>query len=206
MAYQSATPSDAGDALVARASTEYRVKRLIIVVMLVGMGGWFAYDGFINWPRENAEIEQLKKDIEVNRADELKRAQLEAELNKKSPHTPLSIQLQKVLAFALPPIGLVVLVWSLYRSRGAYRLNGNLLHVPGHPPFPLDAVRSIDKTDWDRKGIAYINYQLPNGAKGAACLDDFIYERKPTDDIFKRIEDFTGTGDAPPQGQEAAQA
>jgi hypothetical protein len=184
--------------IVARASTEYRVKRYVIVLMLVGMGAWFGYDGFINWPRENARIEQLKKDIEVARKanEETKVSSLNAELGTLKHHTDLDIFWQKALLFGLPPVGLLVLVWALYNSRGSYRLQNNILNVPGHAPIALDAIRSIDKTDWDRKGIAHIHYELPNGTKGAARLDDFVYERKPTDDIFKHIEDYTGTGES----------
>jgi hypothetical protein len=185
--------------LVARPSTEYRIKRYIIVLMLVAMGAWFGYDGFVNWPRENARIDQLKKEIEAARKanDEKKTSALDSELGNLAHHSDLSLQLQKVLCFALPPVGLLVLVWALYNSRGSYRLNNDILNVPGHPPIALDAIRSIDKTDWDRKGIAYIHYELPNGTKGAARLDDFVYERKATDDIFKHIEDYTGTASEP---------
>src|SRR4051812_35339422 len=152
--------------LVAKASREYRIKRLIIVLMLIGMGLWFGYDGFINWPRENARIDQIKtKDLEAARKanDEAKVHQLEAELITLKLHSGTDLSWQKWLAIILPPIGLIVLAWSLYNSRGAYRLADNILNIPGHPPIPLDAIRSIDKTDWNRKGIAYINYQLVNG-------------------------------------------
>lgn len=193
--------------IVARPSLEYRLKRYLIVVMLVGMGAWFGYDGFVNWPRENARIDQLKKDIEAARKanNESKVSALDAELGNLKHHSDLDIFWQRALLFSLPPAGLLVLVWALYNSRGKYRLNDEILTVPGHPPVPLDTIRSIDKTDWDRKGIAYIHYELPNGAKGAARLDDFVYERTPTDDIFKRIEEYTGTGDSP-AGQPAAEA
>jgi hypothetical protein len=191
--------ADPAGPLVARASTEYRLKRLAIVVMLVGMGAWFAYDGWYNWPRENQRIAQLKSDIEAARKanDEPLHRKLTVEVNSLTAHTDLSLNLQKVLAVSLPPLGLFVLGWALYYSRGAYRLQDNQLSVPGHPPIPLDAIRSIDRTDWDRKGIAWINYELPNGITRSACLDDFIYQRKPTDDIFKQIETYTGTGETP---------
>ncbi len=185
--------------LVARASTEYRVKRLIIVIMLVGMGGYFALDGWIRWPRENQRIAELTKEKEValKASDESKVHQLDAEISNMKQHSDTDLLMQKVLAIALPPVGLFVLGWALYYSRGAYRLHDHILTVPGHPPIPLDAIRSIDRTDWDRKGIAWINYELGNHTTGSACLDDFIYQRKPTDDIFKQIENYTGTGEAP---------
>ncbi|HEY7119833.1 MAG TPA: hypothetical protein VH475_24800 [Tepidisphaeraceae bacterium] len=186
-------------AIVARPSNEYRLKRYVIVAMLIGMGAWFAWDGFVAWPRENAKIEQLRKDGDAARKanDEEKVRRIDAEIGTLKLHTQMDLNMQKVLAFLLPPLGLVVLAWSLRNSRGVYRLNDNILNVPGHPPVPLDAIRSIDKTDWDRKGIAYVNYELINGAKGSLRLDDFIYQRTPTDEIFKYIEAYTGTGDAP---------
>jgi hypothetical protein len=184
--------------VVAKASTEYRVKRFIIVAMLVGLGGWFAYDGLVRWPAENERIEQLKKDAEVARKNnkDAEVGKLTAEVAKLQHHTDSDLRLQKILGGVLPPLGILVLVWSLYHSRGAYRLRDNILTVPGHPPIALDSIRSIDKTDWDRKGIAHIEYELPNGSRGSATLDDFIYQRPPTDEIFKKIEEFTGTGEA----------
>jgi hypothetical protein len=192
-------PAGRDEPVVARASTEYRVKRLIIVAMLVGMGGWFGYDGLVKWPAENQKIEQTRKDIEAARKanDEPKVRSMEADLGKLQLHTETDLRWQRVLAMILPPAGFFVLGWSLYYSRGSYRLRDNILGVPGHPPIPLDAVRAIDKTLWDRKGIVYIDYELANGKAGNACLDDFIYERKATDEIFKRIEVYTGTGETP---------
>jgi hypothetical protein len=186
--------------IIARASNEYRVKRLIIVGMLIIMGAWFAYDGLVNWPRENQRIEQLRKDVETARkaGKESEVHKLDAELLTLKHHSDTDLLMQKVLGFSLPPLGLFVLIWSLYHSRGQYRLQENLLNVPGHPPIPLDAIRSIDRTDWDRKGIAFLNYELRSGKKGSARLDDFIYQRKPTDDIFNSIEDFTGTAEPTP--------
>lgn len=194
--------------IVARASNEYRLKRLVIVIMLIGSGLWFAYDGYIGWPRENQRIIDLKKEQEAARKanDDAKVIHLSTEIknvNSGNPHSDTDLTWQKRLAFSLPPLGLFVFVWALYHSRGQYRLQDNLLTVPGHPLIPLDAIRSIDRTDWDRKGIAWINYELPNGVSRSACLDDFIYQRKPTDDIFKQIELYTGTGEAP-QSETAA--
>ena len=91
----------------------------------------------------------------------------------------------------------MILAFALYNSRGQYRLRDEILNVPGHPPVPLDAITSIDKTYWDRKGIVFINYELPNGKAGKVRLDDFIYQRPPTDEIYKRIEAYTGTAEMP---------
>src|SRR5437660_427563 len=73
----------------------------------------------------------------------------------------LDIKLNKCLGILLPPLSIALLAWWLYGSRGQYRFDGTTLQVPGHPPVPLNALRKIDRSRWDRKGIAYIDYQLP---------------------------------------------
>ena len=113
-----------------------------------------------------------------------------------TPHTDTDIRLQKVLACALPPLALALLSWTFYRSRGAYRLSGAVLSVPGHPDVPLDAIRAIDKSKWDRKGIAYVDYDVAQ-EPGQLVLDDFIYDRPPTDRIVERIEAHLSRVDAP---------
>lgn len=175
--------SKASPEIVATASTEYRVKRYIMVLVLVGFGGWSLYDGYKRYPGENEQAQRENPRIE------------------KLPHTETDILLNRAIGWSLPPLSLALLVWAFYNSRGRYRLHDNILEVPGHPPLPLNVIESIDKTDWERKGIAYLNYALPNGMVGQARLDDFIYQREPTDEIFKKIEEYTGTAEPESRGQ-----
>jgi hypothetical protein len=204
---QTQPPADTASAptIVARPSyywRDYRPKRVALSLMLVVFGVLFAYDGFVGWPRQNERIAQLGRDIEnarrENREEDVRKA--DAERSKIKLHSGMDILMQKVLAFALIPGGLALLVWSLYQSRGQYRLAENVLHVPGHPPVPLDAITTIDKTQWKRKGIAYLDYQLPGGEKGRVTLDDIVYQQYPTDDIFAHIERYTGTADESTDG------
>ena len=100
---------------------------------------------------------------------------------RSRPHSESDILLQKRLAIGLPIVAIGFLIWALYNSRGAYRLVGNTLRVPGHPPLQLAEIEEIDRHKWDRKGIAYLKYATASGRKGRLRLDDFIYEREPTD-------------------------
>ncbi|MDB5300773.1 MAG: hypothetical protein JWO87_2436 [Phycisphaerales bacterium] len=161
--------------IVARAGRYYRNARYLLVTMMVGAGLWFAYDGWIGWPRERAHFYSLPAD--------------QQRLLHK-PHEDLDIALQKKLAFSLVPIGALLLGWFLYRSRGEYRLADGVLSVPGHPKVPLTSVRSIDKAKWERKGIARIEYDDPAGTGQTKWLvmDDFIYERGATDRIVEIID------------------
>lgn len=168
-----ADPYEGQAVIVARAGGYYRKARYVMALICLGMGGWFAYDGWVAWPGENAAA--------VQRGEE------------KMPRSDLEIRLQRRLAVGLPALGAGVVAWMLYRSRGQYRLDGDTLHAPGHPPVPLAAVREIDKTLWDRKGIARIEYDDPaGGAPRRLTLDDFVYDQKPTDAILARVEKALG--------------
>ena len=182
-----ASAAPAGE-IVARAGQYYRNTRYIMCAILVGAGLWFAYDGWVGWPKHNRKVAEVKRRIdEADRAgDTPGAAAARAELGKMSKEKSSSdILLQKILGVSLPPLGIGLLAWALYASRGAYRLTGRTLHVPGHPPVTFDQITRIDKRLWDRKGIAYLDYE---GSSNRIKLDDFVYDRKPTDQIFERIE------------------
>jgi hypothetical protein len=189
-----ATAAAAGDEpVVARGATYYRVTRYLFCLVLLGMGGWFAYDGFVKYPRHN-ELHLLHVRDPVKYPQDY------------PTHKETSIRLQKQLAVALPAAALAMLAWTLYNSRGAYRLAGDTLSVPGHGDVPLTSITQIDKSLWDRKGIAYIDYVLPAGKKGRLKLDDFVYDRPPTDRILETVEAKLGVAEgAAPEGSESSE-
>ena len=118
--------------------------------------------------------------------DQSLKSALEAEGITKR-YDDLALNLQKLLAFSLPVAAVGLLVWMLYNSRGEYRFDGKTLSIPGHPPIDVESISAVDRKLWDRKGIAFIEYAGPDGSVGRARLDDFIYERGPTDAIYKQI-------------------
>jgi hypothetical protein len=174
-----------GGEIVARPSTNYRVRWAVVGLGMLAYGWWSLYDGFVNWERENRQA--------------VERALAEGKPPpEKLPHNDLGILLNRLIGIALQPLGLFVLTWAFYSSRGRYRLSGSTLEAPGHGPVPLENIREIDKSKWARKGIAYIKYQAPGSSAGALRrlkLDDYIYDRGPTDEILARIEAAV----APPQ-------
>ncbi|HEX4054841.1 MAG TPA: hypothetical protein VHX86_11300 [Tepidisphaeraceae bacterium] len=163
--------------VVAKPGRYYRVARYLMTLLLMTYGAWSIYDGFVSWPHW-ADTHPAEK-----------------------PKTATDIMLNKVLGVILPPGGLFILIWALYSSRGQYRLENGILHVPGSPPVPLEKIHSVNREAWDRKGIAYVEYDLSDppqrgsygqstkAARGSFKIDDFVYEREPTDQIFKAIED-----------------
>jgi hypothetical protein len=163
--------SNLTDPIIAPPAPTYRIKFIIIFILCVGMGAWFGYDGFVNWPAQNDAAAHHEG---YQQGDPL-------------PHSQMDMGFQKVLMVLVPIIGIGVLAWCLSRSRGEYRLEGTTLHVPGHPPVELQNITTINKKNWDRKGLAYLTYEQ-GSEKGTIRIDDFAYQRGPTDEIFERIQ------------------
>lgn len=189
---QTDSPTAASGAIVARAGSYYRRARYIMAALLIAGGLWFGYDGFYGWPEENRRHLEIKEQLDAATVagDEEQAARFASELKEFSFHTEWDLMLQKILFIILPIAGIGVLIWTRYNSRGEYRLENDVLHVPGHPPVPLDQITRIDKQLWDRKGIAFIEYATPTGS-GRIRLDDFVYDAHPTRDIFKAAEERT---------------
>src|SRR5438874_352158 len=127
-------PPYTGGVITASAAKDYRLKRYLLVAILLGYGLLSIKDGFYRYTRKNAEAEAKCHDT-------------------NPPHPGFDVQLNQGLGILLPPLSIAFLIWCLYSSRGHYRFDGQTLNVPGHPPVPLNAVRKIDRTKWDRKGI-----------------------------------------------------
>jgi hypothetical protein len=170
--------------IVAGPGQYYRNTRYIMSALTIVMGFWFGYDGFVRWPAEHQKIVELTAQVNAQPDN----ADLRTELKGHTDHSPTDIMLQRVLAFSLPPLGICLLLWALYNSRGQYRLADETVFIPGHPPVPLPAIRQLDESTWDRKGIARFSYELSDAGAGTAKLDDFVYDRAPTDLIFGRIK------------------
>ena len=185
--------------IVARAATYYRMTRYTMFVLLLAAATWFAYDGWKGWPAENAHHDRNAKALEEARkaGDEKRMDELNKDpITNSKPHSDSDIRLQKQLAIGLPIAAIAFLIWALYNSRGAYRLAGTTLSIPGHPPVQLSEIEEIHREKWDRKGIAYLKYATASGKRGRLRIDDFIYDREPTDKIFERVEKFVGGGAA----------
>ena len=148
--------------IVARAGSYYRKARFALFALFLAFGAYCCYDGFYRYPRLNAEA--IKS-------------------GQNPPHGPpnatLDVPFNVALGCVLPIGAVVLLIWTLHNSRGEFRLEGKTLHVPGHPPIPLDSIRKIDKRLWEKKGIAIIEYERPTAAElGRFKLDDFVYQRR----------------------------
>jgi hypothetical protein len=161
-------------------------------LLLIVMGLWFALDGFVRWPAEQERFE---------------RATLAEQARMTKPHNDASILIQRALALSLTPLGLILLAWFFYQTRGECRLSGETLYLPGHPPIPLQNISELDKAKWDRKGIAYISYTIGDSTIArSAKLDDFAYEQAPIKEIVNRIESHLQSAAEPGEASDSLPA
>jgi len=185
MSESSSAPADTP--LVARADFQYRWRVYAIFIVMFGYGVLSIRDGFYKWPAENAlNHEMIARHEKPSEAD----------------HNDAAILINKVLGVLLPAISLPLFIWLMYRSRGAYRLEKDTLSLPGLAPIPLDKIQALDKSRWEKKGIAVVEYHDGAGSTQTATLRDMVYERRTTDQIVDRIEKSLGGSPAPaPQSE-----
>lgn len=175
--------------LVARADFQYRWRVYVFFLVVVGYGLWSLRDGFFKWPQDNQRWHEMEA---------------HGHLPPEPYHNDAGILINRLLGIILPGVGIPVFIWLMYRSHGAYCLIDGTLHVPGHEPVPLSRIESLDKSRWDRKGLAVVAYHAADGKHHTATLRDMVYERRTTDQIVERIEKSLQTpqpSSAPPDGK-----
>src|SRR5947207_2943025 len=79
-----AAAADPADEIVAGPEVGYRWKHLIMAILMIAGGLWFAYDGWINWPHMNEMAVKVEKELEKaqHAGDEKKKEDLSIELRK----------------------------------------------------------------------------------------------------------------------------
>ena len=172
--------------LVARADFQYRWRIYLFFILVFGYGLLSIRDGFFRWPEQNAAWDAMRA---------------QGKMPPQVNHNEAGILINQVLGVVFPAVSLPLFLWLMYRSRGEYRLAGDTLSVPGHPPTQLDKIVALDKSRWDRKGVAVVEYQAPDGKLNHIALRDMVYHRTTTDQIVERIESYlreseTGTSES----------
>jgi hypothetical protein len=124
---------------------------LIYIVVCLVLGLWFGYDGYLN------------KTFIAKYTDEQGKADSTLLFNRYSP--PVFLGLAGVLAA------------YFYAIRGRKVVaEDNELVIAGRQRIPYDAIESIDKTHFEKKGFFTITYKSGNGAQVRRKLGDRSYD------------------------------
>ena len=185
-------------AIKAKISVGWKVRLGGMAVLFLGYAGWFLMDGFVGYPRQH-EIHKEFLAFEKDHAglDEAKLSEkwdTDVADKKGYPHykeakkEPGSILTQKIIGFSLIPVGLFG-AWSFMAAlkRWVAAEDDGIRDSDGQFA-PWASITKLDKKLWPKKGIAWVLYD-ESGITKRILLDDFKFDRTPTEQIVRAVEE-----------------
>lgn len=173
--------------------SSYRVKLLIIAMIMLLFGAYFAYDGWIGYDKKNeprlaydalvqAETPNIREVWEVM-ADE----NGWSKSAPKAPYKPADMMTQKIIFVILSLIGSYFL-FGWFRSGGRFtESTPNGVTDQSGKLAKWDAISEVDLRRWDAKGIAIVHFEQA-GKKSRIVLDDWKMETQPTRLVVAEIK------------------
>lgn len=171
----------------------YRNRLLLITVGALLYAGWAYYDATIKYP-DQIKAWTTYRDLQTNKKDTFREewpAVAEEngwDINPPSERDKSDIATQWVQFAIVFPIGSYCLISLLLWSRRYVGCDSEKLYAHGGTEVPFGQITKIDATRWDTKGIALVHYDIGQGEK-TLKLDDWKYERAPSDEVFERLVD-----------------
>jgi|GEM_PF-1910887 len=183
----------------------YRVRLLVIGLIMLVFGGYFAYDGWIGYPEKNKQYEAysaLQEDTTVADPQEAYRAIADENgWPTKTPEkgkSPTDIMTQKIIFVILSIVG----AWFLFgwiTAGGRYTFM-NEEGVGDHKGkfAKWDDIKDLDLRRWDAKGIALVSY-----SGGRIVLDDWKMATDETRAMIDTLREKLGMEPEKPAVEEA---
>jgi hypothetical protein len=173
-------------------SSGYRWRLAIVALVCLLFAGWSAYDGLVKYPRINREAaafaeyqEEHPENWQSTWPDHAKANNLPEQ--PEQPKSDFSIIAQFVQVAITLPIGLIF-GYGYVSSAGRWlESDESGLTTSGGEKIPYEAISQLNKDRWKAKGIAVASYNAGEGEK-RLVIDDWKFERDPTDEILKSIE------------------
>lgn len=201
----------------ATVSSDYRWRRLAgLMVLCLGMGGWFSYDGFVLYPHQRHIAQEFRRFEQEGRKDQWtdyahERGWPDGREGPPIDRSELDIRFQQIMGVALAPVGLVLAYMFLMSFRRSIASDESGLVTDAGRQVPYEAITALNKRLWSRKGVAYVHYKH-GGAAGLITLDDWKYDRQAIHQILRdvearvRPEQIEGGPPLPPAGHPAQAA
>jgi hypothetical protein len=199
-------------ALVARASTTVRNKNLLIILMCAVFFAWFAYDGYVGYPRRNDRIvERMKgwldegkidpefdKDIRgwqgwSNETPEARERMDKVVASSKNRvkveewKAVLDISVQRWIVLGLAGATAGSIWWFFHCQRRRAIGEETTVSPAEGVVVPWDKITRVDNTRWKSTGIVEITFPGPDGKPQKAKFDDYELEREPLLEILDQL-------------------
>jgi len=172
--------------VVAKISSEWRRRMLILFLMFFGMGCWFLADGYLVWPKEAeryAVFAEIRDElIAEDKADDGESPEVLLAWNRyaeemgypKDPpkeRTDGDIMEQRVIGWVLTGGATLFGIWIVWNHRLSIRAEGEMITGASGQKVPFDSIIATDRKKWKKKGIAYAIYE-EDGKQKRLTLDD----------------------------------
>ena len=173
---------------------------LFVGFMIVGVAGWFVYDGAITWPAEAERYAEYKVmadamiasgEVKNEEAPEITLAWKDIAKEKGYPQkvpkerTDEDISGQFKWATGVGICGFAFLGWVFWNQTLKIRSDDEFVYSARGKKVPWSAFTEVDRKKWEKKGIAVAHYSY-DGKDGSMVLDD--YKFAPAEDIIIEIE------------------
>lgn len=162
----------------------------MVAVLVLGMSGWFLFDGVYTYPFENVRWTEFQKYGEKRHAEWLALAQSRG-WSATPPHefhSPDKVREQFVFAGIMALAGTAVLAYWMRERGKVVKTDAEAVYAPSGKRIPFTALVSVDKKKWDTKGLATVYYRL-DGRSGKFLLDDYKYNAKALQRVMAEIEE-----------------
>jgi hypothetical protein len=183
----------------------YSRKFLIMGLVAIGFAIWSLRDGLVAYPAQREQgfadfkTEDTKYFSDADRkalslgefeatADEQQRTKWSRYVVARDIPAEANIITQFVMAAIAAPVGLWLISMPL-RARGRWIEIGDAgVTSSWGQNFRFDQVELVNKRKWRNKGIAKVTYRDDNNRKRVFVVDDYKFERYPTDAILYELE------------------
>jgi hypothetical protein len=185
--------------VTATISREWKQRMLIICAVLVGLGGWFLFDGLVAYPQNNQKAvvyfeirERLGKDTPETKAawDEVRAAKGWSEAAPKKIYSQGDLTTQVVLGLLALGGAAAAGLHFLRSLSTTTRMNNGLITLPDGLEIPISKVRAVSRKRWENKGIADLAWEPEPGRMERFLLDDYKYVGAAT--ILEEVERTLG--------------
>lgn len=178
-------------------ASSYRNRLILIALGAMLYSAWCFYDGYFVYPDKQDAFKSYQT-LQVKFPDD------QAKVNEQweevaagngwdgtlAPEevTDWSIRTQWIQFGIVFPIGAYCLFSLVRWSRRYIGCDATKLYGSGGTEFGFDQVTRVEASRWDTKGIASIYYDAGQGER-SLLIDDWKYDREPTDRIFDRLRE-----------------
>jgi hypothetical protein len=167
-----------------RSNNDPRYSRRFLFMGIAALGFMFycLYDGIVRYP---AQRQRAHDEFIASGGKEDDWGQFAKENEVRSE---VDIQMQFIMAAVAGSIGLLLISIPL-RMRGRWiEADETGITSSWGQSLKFDQITGVNKRKWRDKGIAKVAYIDDNGRKRRFVIDDFKFERYPTDDILYELE------------------